>query len=69
MNIDIIKHAQEIGLFGDLPIIERLKNRQCPLCGKDIRSEKFKDELSVTEFTISGMCQKCQDETFIEDED
>ncbi len=37
----------------------------CVFCGKptDVTRD-FKDELSVKEFTISGVCQKCQDETF-----
>lgn len=30
----------------------------------DVRPETFRDELSRKEFGISGMCQKCQDETF-----
>lgn len=37
----------------------------CPTCDKafDPRSE-FRDELSAKEFTISGMCQDCQDDVF-----
>jgi len=27
-------------------------------------STEFKDKLSEKEYTISGLCQKCQDETF-----
>ena len=27
-------------------------------------AKEFKDALSRKEYTISGMCQKCQDETF-----
>jgi hypothetical protein len=34
----------------------------CTWCGKVIPG--FRDRLSVREFQISGMCQKCQDETF-----
>ena len=30
----------------------------------DVRPESFRDALSRKEFGISGMCQKCQDETF-----
>lgn len=37
---------------------------KCPTCGKDVTMLDFKDQLSVREFKISGMCQKCQDETF-----
>jgi hypothetical protein len=43
---------------------------QCPMCANPIG--EFRDELSVKEFKISGMCQNCQDEVFDggdEDED
>lgn len=36
----------------------------CPHCKQSICFENFKDKLSLKEFTISGLCQKCQDETF-----
>ena len=32
----------------------------CPTCGR----ESFRDKLSLKEFKISHMCQKCQDEVF-----
>jgi len=44
--------------------IERMKKGQCPICGEKIKPEEFKDELSLKEFRISGMCQACQDKTF-----
>lgn len=31
-------------------------------------AEKFRDDLSRKEYTISGMCQKCQDSVFGVDE-
>lgn len=37
---------------------------KCPLCGKIISPCEFRDELSVKEYKISGMCQHCQDEIF-----
>ncbi len=37
-------------------------NSLCPFCGKEIQG--FRDNLSVTEYRISGLCQSCQDETF-----
>jgi uncharacterized CHY-type Zn-finger protein len=40
-------------------------NRSCVTCGK--RADIFRDSLSVKEYHISGMCQKCQDEIFSED--
>lgn len=36
----------------------------CVYCGKKIEMEDFRDELSVKEYGISGLCQKCQDDTF-----
>jgi len=34
----------------------------CSVCPKEITG--FRDQLSEKEYTISGMCQDCQDETF-----
>ena len=39
-----------------------ITNNTCTWCG-GIATD-FKDQLSVKEFTISGFCQKCQDEAF-----
>ena len=36
----------------------------CPCCKQMIFREHFKDALSIKEFHISGMCQKCQDSVF-----
>ena len=36
----------------------------CPFCGRPVFVEDFKDDLSLKEFEISGLCQKCQDEVF-----
>lgn len=44
--------------------LELIKNKQCPCCSSNINLEEFRDTLSFKEFTISGMCQKCQDKTF-----
>ena len=34
----------------------------CVFCGKP--ATEFKDQLSRTEYSISGICQICQDEVF-----
>jgi hypothetical protein len=34
----------------------------CPLCGQSAVS--FRDELSVAEYKVSGLCQSCQDSVF-----
>jgi len=42
--------------------VYRLNKGLCPLCG--VKPEKFRDQLSVEEFKISGLCQPCQDGVF-----
>ena len=39
-----------------------IRNNSCVFCKTSVG--KFKDELSESEYRISGMCQKCQDEVF-----
>lgn len=39
----------------------------CTGCGRP--AHLFRDALSQKEFTISGLCQDCQDKVFVEDED
>ena len=40
----------------------------CVFCKKPIDPDKdFRNEISRKEFTISGICQICQDETFGKD--
>ena len=41
---------------------ESIANSICNWCGGDV--VEFTDALSAKEYTISGMCQACQDETF-----
>ena len=36
----------------------------CPFCGKDMTNATFKDDASKKEYTISGICQECQDNYF-----
>lgn len=37
----------------------------CVICGEKVTG--FRNSISEKEFRISGLCQKCQDETFGED--
>lgn len=50
---------------------ESIRNDVCIACTQEATS--FRDELSAKEFTISGLCQACQDSVFspgqFEDED
>lgn len=44
--------------------VERVESGKCPMCGQPIDITTFRDELSLKEFGISGICQECQDEIF-----
>ena len=44
--------------------ISAIEDQVCPICGKKVAIDDFKDELSLKEFTISGMCQQCQNGVF-----
>ena len=43
---------------------EKIKQDKCPTCPKDIKEKDFTSPLSKKEYSISGMCQDCQDDTF-----
>lgn len=40
------------------------ENSICPFCGEPVDIDSFHDELSLKEFRMSGLCQKCQDDFF-----
>jgi hypothetical protein len=50
-----------------------VKPNTCSTCGKEIDllhlHREFKDQLSLREWHISHMCQRCQDEVFEGDDD
>lgn len=47
-----------------------LKDPVCVTCGSDkVKPNDFKDALSRKEFSISHICQKCQDSIFECDDD
>jgi hypothetical protein len=43
---------------------ETIEQGICASCEGDVLNTSFRDELSFKEFTISGLCQTCQDEVF-----
>lgn len=46
------------------------KGKCCVTCGSDkIEDSDFRDRVSLQEFAISHMCQKCQDSVFGSPED
>ena len=42
--------------------VESIRDDKCIWCGK--KADSFRNELSKKEYTISGLCQKCQDSIF-----
>jgi hypothetical protein len=62
MNKENAKKLDSLGFFREE--VERVAVGQCALCGEPVHREDFRDELSMREFNISGMCQKCQDKFF-----
>lgn len=42
--------------------IKSIRSDKCATCGKD--TKEFRNEISRREYTISGMCQECQDSVF-----
>lgn len=44
--------------------VKRVEHGFCPICGKPISMTDFVNAISRKEFSISGLCQACQDETF-----
>ena len=57
MNKNIVKQ-----FFPEL--VKRAEKGRCPFCNKKIKISDFRDNLSVKEFKISGLCMACQDKTF-----
>lgn len=47
--------------------VEAVREGKCSICGKTINLADFRNELSKREYTISGLCQKCQDDIFGKD--
>lgn len=52
-------------VFALMPAAKQLvMDNKCPLCRGPIVETDFKDEGSKREYSISGMCQTCQDRMF-----
>ena len=56
-----IKQAIEAIFPGTM---QSIRECRCPMCRHDIVMSEFVDPLSVREYEISGLCQKCQNEFF-----
>jgi len=50
-------------IFAMMPeLADRVINGECTFCAKALTP--FADELSKKEYSVSGMCQLCQDDIF-----
>ena len=45
-----------------------VKNGLCADCAKSVTREDLIDEISKREFDLSGLCQKCQDDFFVDED-
>ena len=45
---------------------ENIINNRCVFCDKLVTVESFRDDVSLNEYTISGLCQDCQDRIFVD---
>lgn len=64
------KHPSLEQALKDIFGIDRVKvisDNVCATCGKPVTRLSFRNELSLKEYRISGMCQTCQDSVFGED--
>jgi len=60
-----LKHPQIERMLSNLTGVSRVgavSERSCVTCSGEAKN--FRDALSRKEYTISGMCQKCQDSVF-----
>tara|TARA_R110002051_G_scaffold1143_2_gene5784 strand:- start:168 stop:422 length:255 start_codon:yes stop_codon:yes gene_type:complete len=59
-----------LAILGGSPRKEVITTGRCMSCKTDsITEDSFRDDLSIKEYKISGMCQKCQDDFFGVSED
>ena len=50
-------------IFALMPhLADRIMQGVCTYCA--VTLDDFRDEISAKEYSISGMCQSCQDKTF-----
>ncbi len=49
--------------FHGMTMTEALEKGVCVDCKKSVEGS-FKDDLSIKEYSISGLCQVCQDKVF-----
>ena len=62
MTKNFYQKSPSIQLFLKSISVGDIDKGECPTCGDKIGS--FRDTLSEKEYSISGMCQSCQDNVF-----
>lgn len=45
--------------------VDNFEKNKCVFCEEEVKEKDFRDKISKREYEISGICQKCQDQTFI----
>ena len=50
-------------------LVGQVSRYKCVTCDSKITDDGFRDEISIKEYGISGMCQECQDSVFGGDEE
>lgn len=64
------KHPEMEAVIQSLTGIDRravINADICAMCGRE--ASQFRDAVSAKEYSISGMCQQCQDSFFIQEEE
>ena len=50
--------------FGFQINLDLIKEGKCPWCKKEINFKDFKSKKFKKDFTLTGLCQSCQDDFF-----
>ena len=61
MNKRILQQAG----FGEE--VEAVERGNCPLCKHKVDENEFRNEVLRRKFSVSGLCQSCQDDIFGQD--
>ena len=68
VRVEGMKHRPVDDIMPDSGRQEAIRESRCVPpdigCGEVVRATDFRDQLSLTEYGISGFCQKCQDRVF-----
>jgi hypothetical protein len=58
---------KKTGLFKEQLALK--DEKKCPICKNAVNETEFTDQISIDEFKITGLCQKCQDDVFNNEDD